>query len=612
MKYLANLLFFIPCALLGQINVTAEYIDKVYTLSDAGKAQIDISYKYTIHNDQGNWAGVFRDYFDDFRSINNFKFEVFDKTGKSINKINRREALEVSMFKSYETNDVKMLIADPDYYFYPYSVICSYSINLDGFVDLRDWSPVNNHDVFVKKSSLTVNYNENQPLLTYALNGMEQPSDECVNGQCSFSIVYNNLEPIVRQKYARSLRDVVPRLLMKTEKFQLDGEVGELSSWKSFGDWYLQLNKSEAKLSDKTVSDVRKIANSFIAPDKAIDSIYKFMQEKTRYVSIQLGIGGMRSLPVDLVDNKGYGDCKALTNYTQHLLREAGFDSYPVLVQAGEQYEELVEEFPSSQFNHIFLAVPMEQDTIWLECTSQQSPSDYLGTFTDGRKVLWLENGKSKIITTPKIKAEENLTKEIIRINLTKQGLAYCEIWQKKQGIHYDDASAYQYLDQEVIKKRNYEKFEFSDFTITDFTYAIKPDSLVLIENYTIDIPKFGKAYGGRLIVDLEEFSQTKTISSDSSDHYIKLRRGNSINQKIVIAIPEGLKIKYVAASMQIENEFGKYFYNVSQTEEEIVISKYYQLNSGTYEGEQFRQFKSFVNKVAETERAKILFVKKT
>jgi hypothetical protein len=592
--------------------VTTNYYTHKYDLHGIGEGVIEVEYSHTIYNSKGSDKGRFVQYYDTFRKITDVEFELLDANGNSINKFKKKDAQDISYSKSYETDDVRLLVIEPKHDSYPYTVICKYTVQLNGYVSLGDWRPLSGYNISVDKATIQVTYDELNPIYTHALNGMESPSADCADGRCSFQVSYNNLEAIVYDRYQKPLKDQTPRLLMKSEKFQLDGLVGALNSWESFGDWYLELNKSSAHVSMATATDIARIQHALIDPALVVDSIYKYMQNRTRYVSIQLGVGGMKSLPVDFVDQKGYGDCKALTNYTQHLLKKLFIPSHQVLVQAGKNSAELIEEFPSSQFNHVFLAVPLENDTIWLECTSQQSPSDYLGTFTDGRKVLWLENGKSKIITTPKIKAEENLTKEIIRINLTKQGLANCEIWQKKQGIHYDDASAYQYLDQEVIKKRNYEKFEFSDFTITDFTYAIKPDSLVLIENYTIDIPKFGKAYGGRLIVDLEEFSQTKTISSDSSDHYIKLRRGNSINQKIVIAIPEGLKIKYVAASMQIENEFGKYFYNVSQTEEEIVISKYYQLNSGTYEGEQFRQFKSFVNKVAETERAKILFVKKT
>ena len=73
--------------------------------------------------------------------------------------------------------------------------------------------------------------------------------------------------------------------------------------------------------------------------------IYEFMQNKTRYISVQVGIGGWKPTPAKEVDKLGYGDCKALTNYTKALLKSQGIDSYYTIVDSGSSGLDIDEEF---------------------------------------------------------------------------------------------------------------------------------------------------------------------------------------------------------------------------------------------------------------------------
>ncbi|NJM26365.1 MAG: hypothetical protein HC859_13660, partial [Bacteroidia bacterium] len=105
-------------------------------------------------------------------------------------------------------------------------------------------------------------------------------------------------------------------------------------------------------------------------------------------MSIQLGIGGWQPFEASVVDKNGYGDCKALSNYAVAMLKEAGIKGYYCLVQAGEEPAKLDPMFAENHFNHIIVAVPLKQDTVWLECTSQTNPYGYLGEFTGDRQAL--------------------------------------------------------------------------------------------------------------------------------------------------------------------------------------------------------------------------------
>ncbi len=135
------------------------------------------------------------------------------------------------------------------------------------------------------------------------------------------------------------------------------------------------------------------------------------MQDKTHYISVQVGIGGYQPFLASDVDKQNYGDCKALVNYTQALLKAVNIDSYYCVVQSGRQYKvSLQPDFPSmQQGDHVILCVPFKNDTTWADCTSQTIPFGYLGAFTDDRTVLAVTPNGGKLMHTPKYSADDNL-----------------------------------------------------------------------------------------------------------------------------------------------------------------------------------------------------------
>jgi hypothetical protein len=66
--------------------------------------------------------------------------------------------------------------------------------------------------------------------------------------------------------------------------------------------------------------------------------IYDYVQQKSRYVSIQVGIGG-KPMDASDVDRLGYGDCKGLTNYTKVLRQVPSYNT----ILYGDSYKKDIE-----------------------------------------------------------------------------------------------------------------------------------------------------------------------------------------------------------------------------------------------------------------------------
>jgi transglutaminase-like putative cysteine protease len=75
-------------------------------------------------------------------------------------------------------------------------------------------------------------------------------------------------------------------------------------------------------LPEETKAKMRALIGDEKNPIMKAKLIYDYVQQKSRYVSIQVGIGGWKPMDASDVDRLGYGDCKGLTNYTKALWRQ--------------------------------------------------------------------------------------------------------------------------------------------------------------------------------------------------------------------------------------------------------------------------------------------------
>jgi hypothetical protein len=132
------------------------------------------------------------------------------------------------------------------------------------------------------------------------------------------------------------------------------------------------------------------------------------MQKNFRYVSIQLGIGGLRPFSAEFTDKKKYGDCKALSNCMKAMLAAVGINSYSAVINAGQNAMAMDADFPSKFSNHVILCVPLEKDTVWLECTSNTNDYNVLGPFTENRNALLITEKGGVLVATPTSNSAEN------------------------------------------------------------------------------------------------------------------------------------------------------------------------------------------------------------
>jgi len=339
------------------------------------------------------------------------------------------------------------------------------------------------------------------------------------------------------------------------------------------------------------------------------------MQKNTRYVSIQLGIGGWQPFDAKYVATKGYGDCKALSNYMYSILKEAGIKSYYTVIGAGRTKPNLEKEFPSSQFNHAILcAVINSNDSVWLECTSQTLPSGYLSDFTDDRYALLIDETGGNLVHTPKYGLKENLQQRTVNARLNAEGLLLADIKTNYSGIQQDHLHMLiNNLSKDKVKEYLDEELAFATYTVNNFSYKENKKLIPEIEEtLSVAADHYATISGKRLFVEPNIMSKSgrKLKSGEERKYDIELDVEYIDTDKIEIEIPVGYKPESIPQDATVESKFGKYSATVKFDQNKIIYTRSMQQFSGLFPKSDYTEMIKFYDAIYKADRNKLVFIK--
>ena len=257
-------------------------------------------------------------------------------------------------------------------------------------------------------SSMKVNYK--------AYNFIEKPKLQTLKNEEVVEFHIGNL-PV--KKYGEETR---PHIYFNADKIEHNGYAGNTSTWTDMGLWYNNVVKGRNTLTIEHQEEIRKLVMGASSDREKVRILYEYLQRNFRYVSIQLGIGGVQPFPADFLHEKKYGDCKGLSNYMEACLAALNIKSYSAWIHSGVNETYMDTSFAHDVFNHQILMVPLNKDTIWLECTSNVHEFGHLGTSTENRFAVVLTENGGKLVKTPTSKYTDNTIYSYTDININVDG----------------------------------------------------------------------------------------------------------------------------------------------------------------------------------------------
>ncbi|GAA4277140.1 DUF3857 domain-containing transglutaminase family protein [Aquimarina mytili] len=564
-----------------------------------------------LNKDGKGYADSYEPYSSSVK-IKKIEATVYDAKGNEIKKYKKKDFNDISAYDEFSLmNDNRVKYFEYTPLGYPYTLVYESEVETTSTAFIEPWIPILTYRLSVEKSSFKILNPTSISIRLKETNfdGFSIESNK-IGQEVSYSI--SNVSAKVKEAYSPSFYDLVPVAKVALDEFSLEGVEGAATDWKSFGKWQFdELLSGRDELPEETIKKVSELVATAKTNKEKAKLIYQYVQDKTRYVSVQLGIGGWMPFLASDVDRLGYGDCKALTNYTKALLDSQDIPSYYAVVYGDRNKRDIDSEFASMQGNHVILNIPEEDEDLWLECTSQTMPFNFIGDFTDNRNVLIVTPEGGKIKKTKKYEPEENILKTTANVNLKIDKSMTADIERVSEGLEYSWNSGIQF---ETTKDQKLEYKEFWGYinalAINEIKLNDDKDVIKFTENIKVSSPSYTKKVGSRLLVTPNLFGcdQSNLPKYENRKTSMVISRGYVNTDEYIINLPKGYTFKSLPQKKSIETEFGQYMYELEEiTESQIKFKRFLKIIDGTFPKEKYEEYRKFRSDIKKIDQTKIV-----
>jgi Domain of Unknown Function with PDB structure (DUF3857) len=550
--------------------------------------------------------------------IRYIKGRYYNEFGKIIGKFSESDFEDVNAandFSLFEDSRVKHFI--PSVTNYPYTIEYEYEIHSKQSLTFNDWEPNPQTGLAVEKSTFTfickrdfnIRYKEvNIPGNVSISNNSE--------GFKTYSWQIQGMKAVRYEPYSPYNQTYLSSVKIAPEKFMYEGLSGSFTNWKELGKWvYDKLLINRTEIPTETAEHIKEITANIADPKFKAKKIYEYMQQKTHYISIQIGIGGFQPFLASDVDKLNYGDCKALVNYTRALLKTVNIDSYYCVVESGRQHKvSLLNDFASmDQGDHIILCVPFKNDTTWLECTSQQIPFGFLSDFTDDRTVLACTPDGGKLLRTPKYTTEENTEKRKANFVINETGELKGTMETVFKGVDYDDRQE-EINDTPLKRIKDIEKkYDINNLEIQKVEYKqFKSPHPVTTENIQLSARDYGLVSGGKFHFMLNSLKRIPMPLKEVRNRLnpVNINRGYTEEDEISYVLPKGYHVDEELLKLSIDKPFGNFTAVMTLNGDQLLYKRKLQMRDGTYSKDTYQDMVDFFQTVYDADGYNVALVK--
>lgn len=605
----------IPAILLKNADAVLRMEELRFEVINTREAVKNYHYVITILNENGDKWSEFADYYDKLREISSVQGYLYDAAGKELKKMKTKDLEDLSgIDETSLMNDNR--IKRHNFYCktYPYTIEYNVEIRYRHTLFFPDWVPQGGEKLSVERSRVIIICPEDYKFRYKAFNYTGEPVITHENKRRVSTWAVTNVPAIIKEIYQPPLKEITTAVIFAPTEFQIGDYKGNMQSWQDFGKFIYALKEGRDILPPEIKSKVHELTDTISDVKRKISVLYQYLQKNTRYISIQLGIGGWQPFDAAFVASRSYGDCKALSNYMYSMLKEAGIKSDYTVIHSGDNAMDIVEDFPSQQFDHVILCVPLKKDTVWLECTSQTLPAGYLGGFTANRYALAVDENGGTLVHTPLYGLEDNLQVKKIKAVLSGDATLSVNVQSVYSAMQQDNLHMLIHgLSKEKLKEYLHDELDFGTYDISNFSYAEHKSSLPAIdESLDIEVSNYATITGKRIFVSPDIMTRSHTKFPADTGRKYDIQSGFEYREidSAEIEIPKGYRPEAMPQDVSVVSKFGKYNCSVRLENTKLLYSRSFEHYSGRFPAKDYGELVRFYETVYKADRNRVVLVK--
>lgn len=607
----------IPDSLLNSANYIIR--NEEYNIEIKSLDNVIIRHKYaiTILNENADRYAIYHNSYKKDSPLSDIDGNLYDAYGKKLRNVKRKDIGDVPSDDGFSLmGDERIKYHSWFWKDYPYTVEYEDEKQMDQTFFIEGWSPVPTINCSVQNSKYTITYPQSFKLRYKPVNYTGTPRTTTDKDNITMTWSLNNFKAINYEPLMPDGSRLLPGVLMAPSDFVYEGYKGSLTSWADYGKFQLMLNKDRDILPDNVKAQVHAIADGLKTKEEKVSALYQYLQNNSRYISIQLGIGGFQPFDAKYVAEKKYGDCKALSNFMVALLKEAGIGANYVLVEGDRSAapDYLREDFPDDYFNHVICCVPNDKDSIWLECTEQTLAAGYMGTFTGNRKALLVAADGGHVVSTPFYKSADNQQIRSVKASIDGEGNLDAEVYTDFSGTRSEREHEAIYFTQSEREKYLNNSIDLATYKVDKNEYTEDKKRIPVVhQSLHVTSPGYASVTGKRLFIKPDIFNRWNIkLSKDSIRKYdISFRLAYRDIDSVSIALPEGYSLEAMPKDVQLTTKFGTYSVSYKVDGTHLYMIRTHENRVSTFPASDYTELVSFFDAMYKADRSQFVFVKK-